>query len=68
MDFTDMHNIPNAEKLKLVSQLWNEIAASKDPIVVPPEVICEVNRRSAEMIADPSLAIDEAEMWRRVDG
>lgn len=68
MDISDLHKIPVADKLKLVTQLWDEISASSDPIVVPPEVIAEASRRSAELSADSSLGIDDAELWRRVDG
>ena len=64
-DFSDM---PVADKLRLVTQLWDDIASSPEPIVVPPEVIREASRRSAELAANPSLAIDDDELWRRVDG
>jgi hypothetical protein len=38
------------------------------PITVPPDVLSEAVRRSDELKADPSIAIDEEELWRRVDG
>ena len=68
MDDTDLHNLPVLEKLKLVTRLWDEIAASGEPLVVPPEVIAEAKRRSAEIQADPSIGIDDDELWRRVNG
>ena len=68
MDTTELHNLPIAEKLKLVTQLWDEIAASCDSIVVPPEILADASRRSTELKADPSIAIDDKELWRRVDG
>ncbi|GAB5406775.1 MAG: hypothetical protein Aurels2KO_50060 [Aureliella sp.] len=64
----DLSGLPVSEKLKIVTQLWNDIAASPDPIIVPPEVVREASRRSAELDADPSIAIDDDELWRRVDG
>ncbi len=64
-DFSDM---PVADKLRLVTQLWDDIASSPEPVVVPPEVIREASRRSAELAANSSLAIDDDELWRRVDG
>ena len=68
MNTTDLNNLPVADKLRLVTQLWDDIAASPDPVVVPPEVIQEASRRSAELTADLSIAIDDDELWRRVDG
>jgi putative addiction module component (TIGR02574 family) len=68
MNTSDFRDMPVADKLRLVTQLWDDIASSTDPIVVPAEVIREASRRSAELAADPSLAIDDDELWRRVDG
>ena len=68
MDTADIHKLPVTEKLKLVTMLWDEIAASQLPIVVPDEVISEALRRSSEFTADPSIGIDDDELWRRVDG
>ncbi len=68
IDITNLRNLPVADKLRIVTQLWDDIAASTDPIVVPPDVLREASHRSAELKADPSIAIDDDELWRRVDG
>ena len=68
MNTTDFRDMPVADKLRLVTQLWDDIASSPEPIVVPPDVIREASRRSAELTENPSLAIDDDELWRRVDG
>lgn len=68
MNTTDFRDMPVADKLRLVTELWDDIASSSDPIVVPPHVIREASRRSAELAENPSLAIDDDELWRRVDG
>jgi putative addiction module component (TIGR02574 family) len=68
MDIADIHKLNVNEKLKLVTKLWDEIATSHEPIVVPPEIVAEATRRSAEIKADPSIGIDDDELWRRVDG
>ena len=68
MNTPDLSDLPVTEKLRIVTQLWNDIASSTDPITVPPEVIREASRRSAELEADPSIAIDDDKLWRRVDG
>lgn len=68
MNTSDIHNLPNPEKLKLVVQLWDEIAASGESVSLPEDIIREAQRRSDELTADPSIAIDDQEMWRRIDG
>lgn len=68
MHISNVTNLPVSEKIKLVIQLWDEIAASSEPIELSPEVLDEIGRRAEEATADPSILIDEDEMWRRVDG
>ena len=68
IDISSLRSLPTAEKLRIVTQLWDDIAASNEPIVLPPEQLDEASRRLGEMNADPSVAIDEDELWRRVDG
>ena len=68
IDITDLRNLPVTEKLRIVTQLWDDIASSAEPILVPPEVLREASRRSDQLKADPSIAIDDDEVWRRVDG
>ena len=68
IDITNLRDLPISDKLRIVTQLWDDIAASPHPIVVPPDVLREVSHRSDELKADPSIAIDDDELWRRVDG
>jgi len=68
VDMSELHNLPVADKLKIVTQLWGDIAASAESIVVPSEVLNEAVRRSTELKVDPSIAIDDDELWRRIDG
>jgi putative addiction module component (TIGR02574 family) len=68
LDFASLQSLPVGEKLHLVTRLWDDIAASSPSITLPPEVISEAMRRSAEIHADPSMAIGDEELWRRVDG
>ncbi len=68
MDASELTNLPVSEKLKIVTKLWNEIAESGEAIVLPAEVMVEMQRRSEEIKADPSICIDNNEMWRRVNG
>lgn len=68
VDISSLRGLPVDDKLQLVTELWNDIAASPTPPVLPPEVIDEASRRSAELRDNPELAIDDEELWRRVDG
>jgi len=68
LDISTLRHLPVAEKLRIVTELWDDIAASNEAIVLPPDQSREASRRSAELIANPSIAIDELELWRRVDG
>ena len=68
IDITSLRNLPVGDKLRIVTELWDDIAASTDPVVVPPDVLREALRRSGELKADPSIAIGDDELWRRVDG
>ena len=67
IDISDLRNLPVADKLKLVTALWDDIAASSRPVMIPPEILAETTRRSSELDSDPSLAINDEELWRRVD-
>jgi putative addiction module component (TIGR02574 family) len=55
------------EKLAVVTQLWNELAASAT-LTLPDDELAEMNRRRDELLANPHMAIDADEVWRRVDG
>lgn len=68
IDMTDLHKLPVSEKLRIVEALWDDIGASDEPIVLQPWQRDEAQRRAAELKADPSIAIDREELWRRVDG
>ncbi len=68
IDIESLRDLPVADKLRVVTQLWDDIAGSSRPIVVPPDVLSEAARRADELTAGPSIAIDDDELWRRVDG
>jgi putative addiction module component (TIGR02574 family) len=68
IDMSGLGDLSMTEKLRLVTALWDDIASSSEPIVVPEDILEEASRRTAEIAQDPSIAIDDAELWRRVDG
>ncbi len=59
--------LPPNQKLAIVTQLWDDLAASA-PLMLPQDELAEMNRRREELLADPTIAIDADEVWRRVDG
>ena len=68
IDISELYNLSVAEKLRIVEALWDDIGASDEPVGLHPWQRDESNRRSEELKSDPSIAIDRAELWRRVDG
>lgn len=68
IDISTLHNLSVSDKLQIVTDLSKDIASSPQPILVPPDVLREAERRSDELRADPSITIDDEEFWRRVDG
>ena len=59
--------LPPDEKLAIVTQLWDDLVASA-PLTLPEDELAEMNRRRDELLANPDVAIDADEVWRRVDG
>lgn len=68
IDISAFTSLPISEKLRIVELMWDDISASTEPIVLQPWQFDEANRRSNELKENPSMAIDEDELWRRVDG
>ena len=68
MDTTTLRRLSNDEKLRLVFELWDDLASSNFPVELSDEVIAEANQRRSELLVNPEIALDESEMWRRGDG
>jgi len=66
-DFESLHSLPVADKLRIVEQLWDEIAESADTTGLHEWHKDEIKRRMAELDFAPESAITEEELWRRVD-
>ena len=59
--------LPPDQKLAIVTELWDDLAASA-PLTLPEDELAEMSRRRDELLANPEIAIDADEAWRRVDG
>lgn len=68
VDINELKSLPLSEKLRLVELLWDDISASNEPIDLHAWQFNEATRRGEELRADPSIAIDRKELWRRANG
>ena len=59
--------LPPDQKLAIVTELWDDLASSAS-LTLPPDELAEMQRRRNEILANPDIAIDSEEVWRRVDG
>ncbi|HEX3152428.1 MAG TPA: addiction module protein [Gemmataceae bacterium] len=55
-----------AEKLQLVEDLWDDLAANPDDVPVHPWQIQEMKRRRANLQANPASGLSWEEIKRRV--
>jgi putative addiction module component (TIGR02574 family) len=67
IDLEELRKLSVSEKLRIVEELWDDIASSDEPLVVRDWHKTEARRRAAELEADPDLAITRDELWKRVD-
>lgn len=65
LDLSALNNLPDAEKLRIVEMLWDDLGESKSPLPLPEWVNREVVRRREEM-RDPSVGFTHAETWQRI--
>jgi putative addiction module component (TIGR02574 family) len=66
--YTDtIRDLGPAEKLRLVEQIWDDLAAENTPLPLPDWAVTEATRRRDEMLADPNLGSTHEEVWKRLD-
>lgn len=61
-----LRKLPVAEKLQVLEELWDDLSTSANQCPLPRWMLAEVDRRAADLKADPSLSISEEEFWQRV--
>lgn len=66
-DLEHLRQLPIADKLRLVEELWDDISNSDEPLVVHDWHQDEARRRDAELEANPDLAITCDELWKSVE-
>lgn len=55
-DFPEIRALSTEEKLRLVEELWNDVASNPENVPVPECLKEELDRRKAAHKADPSSA------------
>lgn len=65
--FEHFRQLPMADKLQLLEEMWNDIAMSGDSVPASEWHRAEAERRVAESKSNPSALLTEDEVWRRVD-
>ena len=58
-DFTDL-SVP--ERIQLVEDLWDSVAAETPPLTLTPDEVAELERRLVEMDSNPEAGIP----WEQV--
>ncbi len=65
--YTDtIRNLGPAEKLRLVEQIWDDLAAEEAPLPLPDWAVIEATRRRDEMLSDPNLGSTHEAVWKRI--
>jgi putative addiction module component (TIGR02574 family) len=62
-----LRQLPLAEKLRVVSVLWDDIAVSSEEFPVPSWIRDEVEFRLSEHEKDPAATLTQEQLWQRVD-
>ena len=68
IELDELRKLPVAEKLRIVEQLWDDIAESDEPFPFQAWHREEAERRAEELDRNPGIAITREELWRQVDG
>jgi putative addiction module component (TIGR02574 family) len=66
-DIENLRRLPVSEKLEVIELLWKDIATASEIPQISQEARSEIERRGAEMDANPELGLTEEELWERVD-
>ena len=61
-----LFDLSPSEKLQLVEDLWDDLAATPSDVPVPSWQLEELDRRKANLISNPASALAWDEVKRRV--
>ena len=66
MNTPSVFDLSPAEKLQLVEDLWDDLAANPDDVPIHDWQLKELERRKANLMANPSSGLSWDEVKRRV--
>jgi putative addiction module component (TIGR02574 family) len=64
--YPELLRMSTPDKLRLIEDLWNSIAAEPDQVPVPDELKEELDRRHEEFVRDPNSAVSWEEAKERI--
>jgi putative addiction module component (TIGR02574 family) len=67
IELEEFRKLPIADRLRIVEQLWDDIATSDEPFPLQPWHREEAQRRAAELDRNPEIALTREEVWKQVD-
>jgi putative addiction module component (TIGR02574 family) len=66
--FPEVKQLTPSQKLVLVSELWDDLAAHPSDVPVSPEQVAELDRRMADYRRDPSKVTSWEAIQKRILG
>jgi putative addiction module component (TIGR02574 family) len=66
IELEELRKLPIADKLHIVEQLWDDIAASDEAFPLLLWHKEEATRRAKELETSPETALTREELWKRV--
>ena len=68
IELEELRKLPIADELRIVEQLWEDIATSGEPFPLQAWHQEEAERRAEELDRNPEIALTREEVWKQVDG
>ena len=67
IELEELRKLPMADKLRIVEELWDDIASSGESIPVNAVLVEEAQRRAEELDRNPEIELSREELWKRVN-
>lgn len=63
----ELAHLPTSEKIRIVTELWDQIASHPEPFDLPEWILDEAERRLDRIERDLDAGLTEEQIWRRAD-
>lgn len=67
IDMDAIRELRPAEKLRLIEQIWDDLAADESQFPLPNWALAEATRRRDEMTTDSQLGLTHEEIWKNIN-